>query len=120
MLKLNRIVDYGILITCHLIREEEKGRSISSAKEIAGAVHLSQPMVSKILKSLVKSGIVVSERGLRGGYILAPVARTFSLGALIRALDGPIRLTDCCPIRWPTRPAATFTRSARSAGRCRG
>lgn len=97
MLKLNRLVDYGILITCHLLREEEKGRVLTSAKEISTALHLSQPMVSKILKSLVRSGIVVSERGLKGGYALAPNARRLSLGTLIRALDGPIRLTDCFP-----------------------
>ncbi len=97
MLKLNRVVDYGIVIVCHLIREEEHGPGIASAKEIAGGVHLSQPMVSKILKHLVRSGIIVSARGLHGGYSLAPEARKMSLGGLIRALDGPVRLTECSP-----------------------
>lgn len=97
MLKLNRIVDYGILIVCHLLRETERGKAVSSAKEIATSVHLSQPMVSKILKSLLHAGIVRSERGLRGGYSLSPEARSLSLGGLVRALDGPIRLTDCSP-----------------------
>ena len=50
MLKLNREIDYGIVILCHLIRSEAGGKPISSAKEIAAANQVSQPMVSKILK----------------------------------------------------------------------
>jgi len=97
VLKLNRVIDYGILIVTHLIREEDRGKGISSAKEIAAANHLSLPMVSKILKTLVRSGMIVSVRGLHGGYALVPEIREMTLGGLIRAVDGPVRLTDCSP-----------------------
>jgi Rrf2 family protein len=97
MMKLSRVVDYGILISCHLIRESERGKEISTAREIATATAVSLPMVSKILKSLVRNGIVGSARGLKGGYAVTPQTRSLSLGQLIRALDGPVRLTDCSP-----------------------
>ena len=98
MLRLNRVTDYAILIATHLLRQEESGHAISTAREIAAANHLSNPMVAKVLKQLVRRGIIVSERGQRGGYSLAPEVRRMTLGGFLRALEGPIRLTDCSPV----------------------
>ena len=52
-------------------------------------------MVSKILKVLVNKGLLVSQRGVNGGYTLARPSNEISLAEVIRALEGPIRITDC-------------------------
>ncbi|HVY66679.1 MAG TPA: Rrf2 family transcriptional regulator, partial [Gammaproteobacteria bacterium] len=51
--------------------------------------------VSKLLKSLVHSGLVVSTRGAQGGYALARPAASISAAEILDALEGPVALTDC-------------------------
>jgi Rrf2 family protein len=52
-------------------------------------------MASKILKALAKGGLLVSQRGVKGGYRLAASADNISIGDVIQALEGPIGITEC-------------------------
>jgi Rrf2 family protein len=52
-------------------------------------------MASKILKALVRGGVLASHRGAKGGYGLAHGAEAISVAAIITALEGPIALTAC-------------------------
>jgi Rrf2 family protein len=52
-------------------------------------------MVSKILKLLVREGILVSHRGVKGGYGLARLPEEISMAEVISALEGPIAITEC-------------------------
>jgi FeS assembly SUF system regulator len=51
--------------------------------------------VSKLLKQFMKSGLVESLRGARGGYKLARPAADITVADVIAAIDGPIALTQC-------------------------
>jgi Rrf2 family protein len=46
--------------------------------------------VEAILGDLRRAGLVRSQRGAEGGYALARPAREIALGAVIRAVDGPL------------------------------
>ena len=50
---------------------------------------------AKILKILVKAGIVNSIRGAKGGYVLARSPEKISVAKVISAMEGPIALTEC-------------------------
>jgi Rrf2 family protein len=39
--------------------------------------------------------LLVSQRGVKGGYSLAASAEHISLGDVIKALEGPIGMTEC-------------------------
>jgi Rrf2 family protein len=52
-------------------------------------------MASKILKGLAHAGLLVSHRGVKGGYGLARPAHQISVADVIVALEGPIALTAC-------------------------
>ena len=52
-------------------------------------------MVSKILKLLVRQGLLVSHRGVKGGYSLARPAAAISAAEILKALEGPVALTVC-------------------------
>jgi Rrf2 family protein len=52
-------------------------------------------MASKILKALARGGLLVSQRGVKGGYRLATPAERISLADVIQALEGPIGITAC-------------------------
>ncbi|WP_042405244.1 RrF2 family transcriptional regulator [Streptacidiphilus carbonis] len=51
---------------------------------------LPRKFVETILVELRHAGLVRSHRGAEGGYTLAKPATTITLGAVIRAVDGPL------------------------------
>jgi FeS assembly SUF system regulator len=66
-----------------------------TARDIADAVRLPLPVISKVLKMLARDGLLISRRGARGGYGLARHSREISVAAIIHALEGPIAITEC-------------------------
>ena len=92
MIRLSKVADYGIVLMTHLARHPDRQHA---APEIAAQSHLPLPMASKILKGLVRAGLLVSHRGAKGGYGLARPAQAISVADVIVALEGPIALTAC-------------------------
>ena len=64
-------------------------------KDLSVQSKLPEPTVAKVLKSLGKHNIVLSHRGVRGGYSLNKPAAEINMAAVVTALDGPIALTAC-------------------------
>ena len=92
MLRMSKLTDYGTMVLAQLAA---KGGGLSTAGQVADATHLGQPTVSKLLKSLVRAGLVVSTRGVLGGYALARPADAISAAEIIDALEGPVAITEC-------------------------
>lgn len=93
MIRLTRESDYAIVLMTCIARSGP--RAVSSARELAEATHLPQPMVAKILKHLARAGLLRSRRGVAGGYRLARPAGRISVADVITALEGPIGITEC-------------------------
>ena len=53
------------------------------------------PTTSKLLKTLVKAGILASQRGAKGGYGLEGVDGQITVAEVVEAVDGPIAITSC-------------------------
>ena len=68
---------------------------VLSAHALAERSHLELPTVSKVLKLLVKTGLVDSYRGAAGGYSLVRSATKISVAEIIAAIEGPIAMTEC-------------------------
>ena len=92
MIRLSRLCDYGLAMLTHLAGRE--GRQ-ASASEIAEATGVPPATAAKILKALVRAGILASCRGVQGGYGLARPAERITVAEIVEALDGPIALTAC-------------------------
>ncbi|HEY8521671.1 MAG TPA: SUF system Fe-S cluster assembly regulator [Gammaproteobacteria bacterium] len=92
MLRISKLTDYGTMVLAQLASKE---RGLTTAGELAVATHLGLATVSKLLKSLAHAGLVVSERGARGGYALARPPEAISAADIIDALEGPVTLTEC-------------------------
>jgi len=93
MIRLNRQTDYGIVLMTHMAAAAHAAPQ--PAPTLAAETHLPLPMVSKILKLLVRAGLLVSQRGAKGGYALARPPTSISVAELISTLEGPIAMTDC-------------------------
>jgi len=52
--------------------------------------------IEQILKPLRQAELVTSKRGAMGGYTLNRKVEDISLGEIIRVMEGPLTLTDCC------------------------
>ena len=92
MLNLSKKTDYAILLLTHLSGVENP----VSAKDVSRYYSLPYPMVANILKKLVVEGILVSARGKGGGYLLSRSADLISLSDIIKAIEKPFYLVECC------------------------
>jgi len=66
----------------------------TQAKDIAERQGIPPRFLEQIFQDLKRAGIVGSKRGPQGGYSLAGTADTIRLGDVIRALEGPLLLSD--------------------------
>ena len=122
MIRLSRLSDYGIVLMAFLA--EQPAESQHSARGIAEGTRLPLPVVSKILKALAREGLLLSQRGSRGGYALARRPDSITVAEMITALEGPIGLTECtmhpgqcvqearCHVRKPWQQINHIVRSA--------
>jgi FeS assembly SUF system regulator len=92
MLRLSKLTDYATVILSHMAKE---GGQLFTAIGVAEATGIALPTVSKILKILVNAKVVVSSRGVNGGYALARPPEQITVAEVISALEGPIAVTEC-------------------------
>ena len=92
MLTLTRKVDYAMIAVAHLCTEP--GR-ISSAREISAHYGISERLVANILKDLVRSGVVSSTRGARGGYHVSRPPSAITVRQVYEALQGTFQFAPC-------------------------
>lgn len=93
MLKLTKKADYGLIAMRHLAEHAAEGSH--SATDLAELYGIPQEALAKILQKLVRAGLLTSQQGMHGGYMLARDARQISALEVIRAIDGPLFLTSC-------------------------
>jgi FeS assembly SUF system regulator len=95
VLRISKLTDYGTVLLAHLAARQD---DVCSAAEVANATGIAVPTVSKLFKSLGRSGLVTSTRGSNGGYQLARDPREISAADIIDALEGPVSITECSAI----------------------
>jgi Rrf2 family protein len=113
MLKLTKKADYGLISLKHLTLFARD--RAASTKEIAETYRMPVPILAKVLQKLVREGFLISEQGTNGGYRLAREPGGITALEVIRAIDGPVILTNCftehgdcelsgkCSVREPLR-----------------
>ncbi|WP_053333135.1 RrF2 family transcriptional regulator [Haliangium ochraceum] len=72
-----------------------EGGTHQSVRALAAATGIPEPTVRKVLKTLVRAGVVGSVRGTHGGYALARPASAISVAEVATAFEGPIAVTEC-------------------------
>ena len=80
-------VDYAVRA---LLGLAERAPELSTIDVVIGEQKLPRKFVEAILSDLRRAGIVRSQRGAHGGYALARPAKEITIGAVFRAVDGPL------------------------------
>jgi len=93
MLRLSKKADYALMAMKHLALRPDQGSA--SAREIAEHYDIPIELMAKVLQRLVRRGLLVSQQGTRGGYLLARSASEMSVADVIQAVDGPLAVTAC-------------------------
>ena len=94
MLRLSKKADYALIAMKHLA-QKTSGAPSTSAREIAEQYDIPIELMAKVLQRLVRTGLLVSTQGTRGGYTLGRPAATISVADVIQAIDGPVTVTAC-------------------------
>ena len=118
-MKLSRTSHFAVIALVHLARHD--GQSATS-RDIARAEALPEQFLLKVLRALVRAGMLLSAKGPRGGYRLARPATTITLLSVIEAVDGPMEERDpddgYLPASVVRRLKTALERSAASVRRC--
>ncbi|MEZ5126017.1 MAG: Rrf2 family transcriptional regulator [Thermoleophilia bacterium] len=96
-LQLTRGGEYALRAMTYLARCPEG--HVASLRDICEAQDIPESFLAKILQSLARSGLAVSQRGAHGGFALARPAVEISMRDIVEAVDGPIALNRC--VLWP-------------------
>lgn len=92
MIKIGKMTDYAIVVMSLMARQ---GRKVQTVAQLAERTGVPGPTVAKLMKSLVTAGLMGSQRGAAGGYVMARAPEDISIAEIITALDGPIALSAC-------------------------
>ena len=86
------MADYATVVLSYLAAHPQEPQS---AAQVAEKTRISAHTVAKLLKQLVDARLVVSQRGINGGYQLARPAQTITVAEMVTAIDGAPALTEC-------------------------
>ena len=92
-MQLTQAADYSFRVILYL--SHLKPGEIATAKTIAEHEEIPMRYLLKIIRSLVKSGILNSYRGIEGGYGIAKTPDQINFLDVIEAVDGPIQINRC-------------------------
>jgi Rrf2 family protein len=100
MLRLSKKADYALIAMKHLAQQSNGAGGLTpvsstSAREIAEQYDIPIELMAKVLQRLVRTGLLVSTQGTRGGYMLGRPSRMISIADVIQAIDGPFTVTAC-------------------------
>lgn len=93
MLQITRDGEYAVRAVLFLAAQPQG--SLSLISEIAEAQEVPRSYLSKIMQHLVRTGMVKSRRGAKGGFYLARRPEEITLRQAIEAIEGPIFLNVC-------------------------
>ena len=98
---LSQTVEYALRAVVHLADRAPEART---TEQIAEVTQVPKAYLSKVLQSLVRSGVVRSQRGLGGGMTLSRSASEISLLEVVNGVD-PLQRIKSCPLGLTTHGA---------------
>lgn len=103
MISISQKCQYALRALYELARRPtDKPTSIA---EVAAAQAIPPRFLELILNDLRQEGLVQSQRGVQGGYVLAKDPSEITVGMVVRLTEGPIQPVKCvsggdeCPFR---------------------
>lgn len=92
LMQIPRKIEYALRAMIHLADHPE---GVARGAEIARQEHIPKYYLEKVIRDLMRRGLVRARRGPGGGYQLGRAADSISFRDVIEAVEGPITLNLC-------------------------
>jgi len=92
LMQIPRKIEYALRAMIHLADNPD---AVARGSVIARQEQIPKYYLEKVIRDLMKRGLVRARRGPGGGYQLARSPRTVSFRDVIEAVEGPITLNVC-------------------------
>ncbi len=92
LMQIPRKIEYALRAMIHLA---DNPAGVARGSEIARQEHIPKYYLEKVIRDLMRRGLVRARRGPGGGYQLARPPETISFRDVIEAVEGPIALNLC-------------------------
>lgn len=92
MIRMSSLADYAVVVMTAAAQSSDPRLSAGTVAAMTG---LPMPTVAKLMGQLTRGGLLLSARGVAGGFTLARPAGDISVADIVEAIDGPIALTQC-------------------------
>jgi len=89
---VTRETDYAVRTVLYLAKNGDRRVSVT---EIAGAMSIPKSFLAKLLQRLVRNHVLLSSRGVNGGFTLAKKASAISLLDVMEVMQGPAAINVC-------------------------
>ncbi|MFN9370695.1 MAG: RrF2 family transcriptional regulator [Planctomycetaceae bacterium] len=91
---LSQTVEYALRAAVYLANQAPLART---TEQIAEVTKVPQAYLSKVMQNLAKAGIVRSQRGIHGGFLLARSSAELTILEVVNAVD-PVQRIQTCPL----------------------
>lgn len=93
MIKINRKVEYALMV---LKLMKEKGvNELTSAREVCDRFETPFDTTAKVMQQMNNAGILLSHKGVKGGYTLARELSQITYMELVELIEGKSFMMDC-------------------------
>lgn len=98
---ISQTTEYALRSIVDLAYHQGESRT---TQQIAEATHVPAGYLSKVLKELSRHGLIRSQRGLHGGFVLENDPKALTVYDVMAAVDPPQRIREC-PLKLPEHKA---------------
>lgn len=91
-MRLSRTLAYAI--QAMVLLSDQRGKGSLTCHQMAKAAGMPERFLLQLLRSLVRSGLLRSSRGVHGGYWLERAPEEITLLEIFEAVDGPLEFKD--------------------------
>lgn len=91
---ISQAVEYSLRAMVMLAKSGERPETV---KNIAEVGKIPAPYLSKLLQGLTRAGLITSQRGIGGGYVLARPAAEITLAHIVNEVE-PLQRINRCPL----------------------
>ena len=89
---ISQTAEYALRAIAHLAGQPDEAQT---TQQIAEVTHVPLSYLSKVLQALARAGLIRSQRGLHGGFLLLKHPETLTVYDVVQAVDPLQRITTC-------------------------
>lgn len=102
MIKINRKVEYALMVLKSM--KDKNSSELTTAREVCDNFHTPFDTTAKVMQLMNTAGILLSHKGVKGGYTLARDLNLVSYTELTQLIEGKSFMMDCHRMDGPTAP----------------